>query len=163
MKIRTGDLSDVEAVIEMLDARQRWLVEQGRTGQWGTEPFSTRPKEWERVEGWAKGGGLLVAELDGEPVGAIALGQAPEWVPAPTEPELYVRGFVTAQLGRGIGEALLAAARAETVRQNFRVLRLDCWSGGDGALVRYYERAGFTAGERFHVGAWEGQVLSVRL
>jgi hypothetical protein len=36
-------------------------------------------------------------------------------------------------------------------------LRVDCWAGGEGALVRYYEAAGFTATTRFTVGTWRAR------
>jgi hypothetical protein len=39
---------------------------------------------------------------------------------------------------------------------------VDCWAGGDGSLVRYYQAAGLTATVRFQVGEWEGQVLEQR-
>ena len=96
--------------------------------------------------------------------GAIVLGDAPSYAPPATEPELYVQAFVTdrERRGQGVGAALLERACAETVARGLRVLRLDCWGGGDRALVRYYERAGFTPTERFLVGAWEGQVLERR-
>ncbi|GAA2396714.1 hypothetical protein [Dactylosporangium salmoneum] len=45
------------------------------------------------------------------------------------------------------------------------LLRVDCYAGGDGALVRWYERQGFTATEAFTVTRddgteWPGQVLA---
>jgi hypothetical protein len=43
------------------------------------------------------------------------------------------------------------------------LLRVDCYAGGDRALVRYYERQGFTATDPFAVGEWPGQVLEERL
>jgi GNAT superfamily N-acetyltransferase len=64
-----------------------------------------------------------------------------------------------AHAGRGVDAALLRRAYAEAAEQGATRLRVDCWAGGGGALVRYYEAAGFTATARFTVGAWEGQVL----
>jgi hypothetical protein len=69
-------------------------------------------------------------------------------------------GSVLAVLdGRGVGAALLRHAYAEAVQQEVTRLRVDCWAGGEEALVRYYEAAGFTATTRFTVGTWEGRVL----
>jgi len=163
-RIRVGGVRDVPVVLALFDAAVRWLVAQGRTGQWGTEPFSTRPERVRQAHGWAAGGGLRIAEVGGEVAGAIVLGDAPSYAPPATEPELYVQAFVTdrERRGQGVGAALLERACAETVARGLRVLRLDCWGGGDRALVRYYERAGFTPTERFLVGAWEGQVLERR-
>lgn len=164
VRVRTGDVRDVPAVLALFDTAVRWLVAQGRTGQWGTEPFSTRPERVRQAHNWASGGGLRIAEVDGEVAGAIVLGDAPHYAPPATGPELYVQAFVTdrARRGHGIGAALLERACAETVARGLPVLRLDCWGGGDRALVRYYERAGFTPTERFMVGEWEGQVLERR-
>ena len=53
----------------------------------------------------------------------------------------------------------LRASAGRLARPRGTRLRVDCWVGGDGTLVRYYEAAGFTATARFTVGAWEGQVL----
>jgi GNAT superfamily N-acetyltransferase len=164
MRIRAGDSSDATAVLGLFDGAVRWLVRQGRTGQWGTEPFSARPRLVERVQGWAAGGGLWIAEIDTVPVGAIVLGEAIEYAPPPTEPELYIQGFVTDRehRGQGIGDALLTHARAEAIRSGVHLLRVDCWAGGDQALVRYYERAGFTAAQRITVGDKEVQILHQR-
>ena len=61
---------------------------------------------------------------------------------------------------------MLDAALEEAAERGVRQLRLDCWVGGDQALVRYYERAGFTVTGRItlsHVrGGWEGAVLTRR-
>ncbi len=159
--VRDGGPHDADAVIGLFDAAVRWLVALGRTGQWGTEPFSARPERVRQVHRWATGGGLRVAELDGDVVGALVLGSAPGYAPPATEPELYVQAFVTERRhrGLGIGGALLERACAETIRRGLRVLRLDCWGGGDRALVRYYEAAGFTSVEAFKVGDWEGRIL----
>jgi hypothetical protein len=39
----------------------------------------------------------------------------------------------------------------------------DCFAGNDGALVRFYERCGYTKTETFTVGEWPGQVLERRI
>jgi len=61
-------------------------------------------------------------------------------------------------------EALQRLAREAGVR----LLRVDCFAGGDGALVRYYEQQGFTRDTAFAVPRvndvdWPGQVLVQRL
>ncbi|MGH3388838.1 MAG: GNAT family N-acetyltransferase, partial [Actinomadura sp.] len=92
------------------------------------------------------------------------LGAAPPYVHPAREPELYLQAFVTdrAHSGYGVGRALLDRATAEAVERGTPLLRVDCWAGGDGALVRYYESAGFTPTERFTVGEWQGQILTRR-
>jgi GNAT superfamily N-acetyltransferase len=91
------------------------------------------------------------------------------YVPPAVEPELYVRLLVTdrASAGQGIGAALLDHARDLARAAGVGLLRVDCFAGGDGALVRYYEKQGFTRDVEFAVpvkdSEWRGQVLSQRL
>jgi ribosomal protein S18 acetylase RimI-like enzyme len=160
--VRTGGAADTAAVLGLFDRAVEWLVVHGRTGQWGSEPFSTDGRRIKEAGGWAASGGLRIAEIGGVVAGAIVLGVAPPYVQAAREPELYLQAFVTdrALSGRGVGRALLDRAAAEAVARGTPLLRVDCWAGGDGALVRYYERAGFTPTERFTVGDWHGQVLA---
>lgn len=166
MIVRVGDAGDVEAVLALLDRAVAWLAERGREGQWGTVPFSEQPEQVRRARGWAEGGGLRVAEADdGSVVGALVLGSAPSFAPPAPEPELYLRALVTDRdrAGTGIGTALLDGAREEALARGVRLLRADCWAGGDGALVRYYLRAGFTLGATFAVRGWQGQILEQHL
>jgi GNAT superfamily N-acetyltransferase len=146
----------------MLDGAVRWLASTGRSGQWGTEPFSAEPRRVAQVRAWTAGGGLRVAETGGVAAGAMVLGQAPPYVPPADRPELYVLLLVAsrAHAGRGVGAALLRHAHAEAVQQGVTRLRVDCWAGGEGALVRYYEAAGFTAITRFTVGTWRARFWS---
>lgn len=166
MRIRLGGPGDVGPTLALFDQAVAWLVARGLAGQWGTEPFSTSLTQTGQITTWAQDGRLWVAELDGQVVGAIALvPQAPPYVPPADEPELYVHGLVSSRrhAGRGIGAALLDHARAQAAARGVRLLRVDCWAGGNGALVRYYERAGFTPTATFRVGVWKGQVLEDRL
>jgi GNAT superfamily N-acetyltransferase len=164
-RVRAGRPHDAAAVLAMLDGAVRWLVARGRQGQWGAEPFSAKPDRVALVQQWAAGGGLWIAELDGAPAGALVLGAAPSYVPAVSEPEVYVHLLVTARshAGRGIGTVLLGHAQAEAAARGAALLRADCWAGGDGGLVRYYQTAGFTPTVRFTVDDWHGQVLEQRI
>jgi GNAT superfamily N-acetyltransferase len=159
----------VGAVLGLLDLATEWLVAQGRTDQWGTEPHSIDPRRIAQLTGFVDDHGLWIAESDGKVVGALAVGDAMPYVPPATEPELYVRLLVTdrAAQGTGIGTELLEHARALARGLGVELLRVDCFAGGDGALVRYYEKQGFSRAEPFTVpvnGAdWHGQVLFRRL
>jgi GNAT superfamily N-acetyltransferase len=167
--IRTGGPDDVPTVLALLDGATRWLVERGRTGQWGTEPHSTSPRRIEQVRRWAADGGLRIAELAGEAAGALAVGSAMPYVAPAAEPELYVNLLVTDRryAGRKIGTRLLAEAERIARDRGVGLLRVDCYAGDDGALVRYYERQGFTRAETFIVDLpdrrWPGQLLTRRL
>jgi GNAT superfamily N-acetyltransferase len=134
----------------------------------GGGPVGGEPNRSPAGRGWSSGFafGRLEAACGSPrcPVGAIALGEAPDYAPPAPEPELYIQGFVTDRRyrGQGIGDALLTHARAEAIRSGVHLLRVDCWAGGDQALVRYYERAGFTAAQRITVGDKEVQILHQR-
>jgi GNAT superfamily N-acetyltransferase len=149
----------------MLDAAVRWLVAQGHQGQWGAEPFSATGEQVALVRRWAAGGGLRIAAADGAPAGAMVLGPAPPYVPAVSEPELYIQLLVSARTlaGRGVGRVLLGHAWAEAAERGAALLQVDCWAGGNGGLMRYYQAAGFTPTGRFMVEDWPDQVLEQRL
>ncbi|TCO40598.1 N-acetylglutamate synthase-like GNAT family acetyltransferase [Kribbella antiqua] len=168
ISIRRAGHSDVPAVLALLDGATEWLVSRGRTDQWGTEPHSTNPRRIAQITGFADDG-LWVAEADGRVVGALAVGAALPYVPPATEPELYVRLLVTDResAGQGIGADLLDHARGLAREAGVGLLRVDCFAGGDGALVRYYEKQGFTRDAEFAVpvngSEWLGQILIQRL
>ena len=169
INIRRAGRDDVPAVLGLLDGATEWLVARGQTDQWGTEPHSTNPQRIAQITSFADDG-LWVAEADGRVVGALAVGDAMPYVPAATEPELYVRLLVTerASAGQNIGGLLLDHARGLAREAGVSVLRVDCFAGGDGALVRYYESQGFTRDVAFAVPRvnepdWPGQVLAQRL
>lgn len=164
--IRRAGRDDVPAVLALLDGATEWLVARGRTDQWGTAPHSTSPRRVEQITGFAADGGLWVGTRDGRVVGALAVGAALDYVPPATEPELYVRLLVTdrASAGQNLGGTLLDHARDLAREAGVRLLRVDCFAGGDGALVRYYEKQGFTRDIAFAVPRvndvdWPGQVL----
>ncbi|MEU5898002.1 MULTISPECIES: GNAT family N-acetyltransferase [Streptomyces] len=170
IKIRQGGADDVPAVLALFDGAVEWLVSQGRTGQWGTRPWSQNPKAVALVEKYLTTGEPWIAEIDGEVVGTVTLTDGPggDIIPAADEPERYIHLLAADHrrfAGRGVGRALLAHAVEETRRQGVRLLRVDCYRGEDRALVRYYESNGFTATEPFTGpdGSWPGQVLAQRV
>src|SRR4051794_21300102 len=166
MQIRTGTVEDAGDVLAMLDEAVDWLVSQGRTGQWGTEHWTADPRKVERVRALIGEGDLWIAEIEGKPVGAILLNEAPmPYVEPVDERELYVRLLITsrAHKGEGIGGKLVAHARSEARRRGIALLRVDCYAGDDQSLIGFYERAGFTRSFPFTVGEWPGMVLEQRV
>jgi len=171
MDIRAGTPEDVGAVLKLLDGAVEWLVAQGRTAQWGAEPWSTQPSLVQRVVGRAERGELRIAELDGGVAGAVAVSEeAGDYVSPAGEPELYVSMMVTERRfkGRGVGAALLAEARAEALRRGLPLLRVDCYRGDDRKLVAFYRGQGFTEVGPFTVRLkdgrdWPGMLLAQRL
>ncbi|MEU7583620.1 GNAT family N-acetyltransferase [Streptomyces sp. NPDC041068] len=168
ISIREGGADDIPAILGLFDGAVAWLVSRGRTGQWGTKPWSTNPNAVAMVEKYVTTGAPWIAEIDGTVAGTLTLTDAPGSYVAPAqEPERYVHLLASDRrfAGRGVGAALLAHAVAETRRQGVRLLRVDCYAGDDRALVAYYERNGFTATEAFTGpdGRWPGQILARHL
>ena len=153
-------------ILGLLDDAVRWMNARGNTEQWGTEPFSAIPARVEQARGWVDRGGAVLAVLDEGPVGVLVLGEAPAYVPPADEPEVYVVLLVSGRddESRGVGRRLLTLADEVAARMGVGLLRIDCWGGGDGALVRYYESAGFTEiGQFTYKETWPGRVLEKRL
>lgn len=168
--IRPGSPDDFPALLQMFDDAVAWLAARGSAGQWGTEPWSGVPLQVERVREMAGNSLLRIAEVDGVPAGACITQEiCPEHVPAPDEPELYIGLLLTSRgfSGLGVGGRLIANAIDEARSSGVSLVRVDCWAGGDGDLVRYYEGQGFTRTVQFEVetrGApWIGQVFELRL
>ncbi|WP_338900164.1 GNAT family N-acetyltransferase [Streptomyces sp. TG1A-60] len=168
IRIRPGSRADAPAVLDMLDSAVAWMNDRGNTEQWGTVPYSQRPDAAERVGRYTTENAPYIAELNGTPVGALVLdsGPSPQMpIPPAEEPERYVRLLVSDRryAGLGIGAALLTHAAGEARRAGVQLLRVDCWAGGGGRLVTFYERNGFTPTDRFLSGTWPGQVLARRV
>jgi GNAT superfamily N-acetyltransferase len=162
--IRPGDRADFESLLGMFDEAVAWLAERGSAGQWGTE-WSGNPRRVGRTHDFAESSGLRMAELDGEAAGAIILDERPPaHVPDADEPETYIGLLITSRrfIGRGVGGRLIAYAIEEASRRGISLVRVDCWAGGDGDLVRYYESQGFKPTVRFDVKGWIGQVFEQR-
>jgi GNAT superfamily N-acetyltransferase len=166
MHIRPGSEQDTSTAIAMMDSAIAWLGERGRTGQWGTVPYSERPEAVDKMTKRFREEASWLAEVAGEPAGALVLSdQAQPYVEAADEPEIYIQLLVTDRrfAGQGVGAALLDHAVAEARRQGVDLLRVDCYAGDDGRLVAYYRSQGFTPASTFKVGDWPGQLLTRRV
>jgi len=166
--IRDGGTGDIPAILGMFDSAVAWLAAQGRTGQWGSTPWSENPKAVAMVERYVAEGSPFVAEVAGVPAGTLTLTDSPgSYIEAVDEPERYVHLLASDRRfkGYGVGSALLSHAAEVTREAGISLLRVDCYAGDDRKLVAYYEANGFTATEAFVVGAndWPGQVLARRV
>lgn len=161
ISIRPGAPQDAPTVLALFDEAIEWLVDRGQTGQWGTHPFSDRPEGRELVHRLASGGGIRVAELDGQPVGVLVVGSAPDYVPPSTVPETYITLVLTSRQCKGqrIGAQLIDRAVEEAHAAGHEQLRVDCWAGAP-SLVAWYESQGFAPSGTFERGGWIGQILS---
>jgi GNAT superfamily N-acetyltransferase len=90
------------------------------------------------------------------------------YVPPAGERELYVNLLLVSRRhgGRGIGAALIEHAKQEAGARGIGLIRVDCWAGQDGALVRVYEKYGFARVQELAVtlpaGVWPGMLLAMR-
>jgi GNAT superfamily N-acetyltransferase len=185
MKIRLAQESDVAPVLAMFDGIMEWLVAQGRTAQWGTEPWSKRRELVQRVEDRISRGELrvaveprsaaepgdaaaeIVAAGQDEVLGVVSFSaQCSDYVSAPPEPELFINLLGTSRQakGRNVGGVLIEQARAEARRRGLRLVRVDCFAGDDGRLRDWYVSQGFEAVEPFTVRRpgrpdWPGMLL----
>jgi hypothetical protein len=96
-----GHVADTPLLLDLFDAAVAWMVERGQPGQWGERPWSSRPDTLAFVDKLAGSGGLRIAELEGEPVGALAVGERPSHVPPIDLPELYVDLLLTSRRHAG--------------------------------------------------------------
>lgn len=164
--IRRATALDSPAVLKIFDEVMTWFVQIGNEGQWGSELWSTLPRRVQQVEEACALTEAWVAEDEsGRPLAALVLGEAQPYVPAATEPEIYVRVLVASRhaRARGLGRRLLAFADDRARAAGVQRLRVDCYGGGTGALVRFYESCGYTPISTFKVDGWPGQLLGRRL
>jgi GNAT superfamily N-acetyltransferase len=164
MRVRPGRPGDAGAVLALFDEAVAWMVARGQTGQWGTEPMSSRPSMVARVREWADVDGLWMMEDGGEAVGALVVGEHPEHVHPVDEPELYVELLLSsrARAGERIGARLVEHAAGLASDAGLPLLRVDCWAGAP-KLVGFYEAQGFVKDGSFDHHGWPGQVFSMRL
>lgn len=87
------------------------------------------------------------------------------YVTPATEPELYVRLLVASRdtAARGVGRRLLAFADDQARLAGVQRLRVDCYGGDSGALIRFYESCGYKRLSPFALEGWPGQLLERRL
>ena len=83
------------------------------------------------------------------------------YVASATEPELYVRLLIASRdpKARGVGKRLLAFADDQARYAQIHRLRVDCYGGGSGALISFYESCGYKRLNTFDVEGWPGQLL----
>ncbi len=164
--LRKAGPDDVGHVARLFDEAIEWFVRIGNTGQWGTRPFSERPEQVERIRGWCSEDGAWIATDDtGAVLGFLAVGDRHDHIPPVEEPELYVRVLIRSQSerARGVGRRLLAHAEELARQAGVCLMRVDCYRGGDGSLVRFYESCGYERSAQFEVKEWPGQILQRRI
>ena len=161
LRVREGGVSDHRAVLELFDEAVAWLVARGLSGQWGEQPFSNRRQSRRLVRRTLADNEVRIAEHDGAVAGVLAVGAAPDYVPAAAGPELYVVLLMSARrlAGNGIGARLLALATDVARERGAETMRVDCWADSP-ALVGFYERQGFARDGRFELRGWRGQLLA---
>ncbi len=114
VQFRAGSVEDTDAVLALFDANIVWLVERGRSDQWGSDPFSENPALVGFARDMLASGVVTIAEIDGDVVGASVVTDHPmPYVPAIDEPERYLKLLIASPAHRGekIGHRLIELAR----------------------------------------------------
>ena len=102
MQFRAGSSDDTDPVLALFDANIVWLVERGRSDQWGSEPFSENQKLVEFARDMLASGMVTIVEIDGHVVGASVVTDHPmPYVPAIEEPERYLKLLIASPAHRG--------------------------------------------------------------
>jgi len=171
MRIRPGGPEDIAPVLALGDEAVKWMNARGNTRQWGTAPWTGNQKREAAIRDQAQGGGMRIAEdQDGKTLGAMVITEIPQaYVPPAAERELSINLLLVSRRhsGQGIGAALMERAKREAAARGISLVRVDCWAGEDGSLVRVYEKYGFSRVQEFTValpaGEWPGMLLAMRV
>lgn len=167
MRIRPGTPEDFDAVLALGDEAVAWMNARGNTEQWGTKPWTGDEKHEQMVYYALLGDGVHVMESkEGDVVGVLmATDQRSEHAPVVDERELYINLLLTSRQrsGQGIGAALMERAKAVAGEQGIDLIRLECWAGENGSLVRVYEGYGFQRVQEVFTEDWPGMLLAMRL
>lgn len=149
------DDEDANFVIACFDTAQLWLSSIGSDAQWGIEPFSKKTEFCRSVRNYVeqppnlRDGMTWIADIKiggkNIPAGAMVLSTNPPSYTLPQStavpvPEIYIRILITdrnlGDVSKGVGSKLLDFARMTARQKGIGLLRVDCWKGGDDALVR---------------------------
>ncbi|MGW4697406.1 GNAT family N-acetyltransferase [Kitasatospora cineracea] len=171
MDVAEGSPGEVLDFLAMFHDHSSWLVPVQRvnlleTLEWEEPPPIVKQALRHFRDGQAR---ICRDKLTRVTGGSVLTGEAPEFVPAVEEPELYLHFLVTrARLRQFTMAALVADARAEAARRGARLLRTHCWAGEDGRMVREYEELGFTTTLEFEElrsdgSFWPGRLLQTRV
>lgn len=171
MEFATATTADVTPVLGLLDRTVEWLVANGRPGQWGSKPWSSRPATVEQITERIERGEAVLALDNNELAGVIFLTtQLPATVPSIAEPELYIYTIAADphRRGQGVGAALLTYAKQEAIRTGAKILRVGAYVGAGDALAAYYRSQGFEDLEPLTVGReggpiWQGMLMGCRV
>lgn len=95
LTIRRASVTDAPAVLRLFDEVIAWFVAIGNPQQWGSQAWSSIARRITQVTDACALPGAWVAETgQGEVRAFLALGEAMPYVPAATEPEVYVRRWL---------------------------------------------------------------------
>ena len=139
LEVREARITDLDAVLSILEEAARWMVSQRFEG-WTPGAFSRS-----RIADIVESGEMYLAVLDGHPIGTFALQwqDSETWGNVPDDAG-YVHGLAIRRnvAGMGLGRELLEWAEKSVSLSGKKYLRLDCVADNE-ALNAYYRRAGF--------------------
>jgi ribosomal protein S18 acetylase RimI-like enzyme len=163
LDIRRAQPDDAKPVLAMCDEVIAWMVEHNLDSQWGDHPWSKHPLWIIAVEMWcSEDRTWIAAQSTGEILGILVFASsAPSYARPAMVSELFISMLITSRSpnAKGIGRRLLAHADVVAQEKGVEQVRFECFAGNDGALIRYYESAGYQKMEAFDNEGWPGQVL----
>lgn len=167
--VKPATRNDLLPLLLLFDETVNWLNGRGYGNQWGSELFSTSLDRHQQFLHWIDLGNFFTGYLQGKLIGSLAINPMAPWYLVKrwnTFPgsALYLEAFTVARTyaGLGLGRALLLWAERYTLATGHTSIWLDCWADNP-ALIRYYQRAGFTLREIFLVKEWRGQLFEKQL
>jgi len=153
--IRRARLSDMGAIIGLIDEAAGWLIAEKGTDQW-QRPWPDLPARDQRIRRGIKSGRTWIVEDWAEPVGSprrlvatVSCGRGGNktlWtLRERNEPAVYISRLIVsrAHKGRGVGAALINWASLHGIEEwNAECIRLDVWTTNAG-LQGYYKAQKF--------------------
>ena len=153
--IRLAQISDMEAIVGLIDEAAGWLKKEKGTDQW-QRPWPNLPARDQRIRRGIKKGRTWIVEDWTEPVGSprrlvatISCGRGGNkmlWtLRERNEPAVYISRLIVsrAHKGRGVGVALINWAGQRGIKEwQAKYIRLDVWTTNLG-LQAYYKAQTF--------------------
>jgi len=152
--VRRAQLSDMPAIIGLIDEAASWLRSEVGTDQW-QRPWPDREARDQRIYRGIKSGRTWVVEdgsRPGDPPGRLAAtvtcgrgGNKKLWTQRERQvPALYISRLIVSRrhAGRGLGAGLIDWAGLRSRDWNAQFIRIDVWTANN-ELQNYYKAQGF--------------------
>ncbi len=155
--IEQARISDLDAVIDILEEAASWLASRG-IDQW--RPGSFLGSGYEAIAEQVNRGEVYLAMLNGKSVGTLTLQWEDKkfWGDVPDDAAYVHRIAIRrAYADKGLGSQLLRWAEHAAAEAGKTFLRLDCMAE-NAPLCEYYEKANFECRREIQGKGWRGRL-----